>query len=898
MKPERLQQVERLYHEALERPLEDRHAFLTEACKDDKELQREVESLLAYEPRAEQFIETPALEVAARMIASNGGPTVQAGQFINQYKISSRLGVGGMGEVYLAEDTRLHRNVALKFLPEDFTKDERYLQRFKQEARAVAANSHPNVCVIHEVVETGDGRQCIVMEYVEGTTLRECVHNEPMKVKEAVDVAIQVASALSSAHAAGIIHRDIKLDNIMVRRDGYVKVLDFGLAKLTERDSHVDAEAATQMLLNTTPGIVMGTVAYMSPEQARGLPVDARTDIWSLGVVVYEMLTGKQPFSGSTPTDVIISIAEREPKPLSELAPEVPIHLQQIVSKMLAKDRAERYQTAKDLMTDLKALNRELEIGSEVISVRRPATTASLDRKANTRFDLSRSRILFAAALLGLLIIGTIFAVRYLSRRTPASFESPEIRSLAVLPLVNSSGDQSQDYFADGMTETIIAGLSKVGALRVMSRTSVMKQKGSQKPLPEIMRELNVDAVVQGSLQRFGDRLQVKLQLIPAQSGQELWSATYDRDLRDILVLQNEVTQAVTKAIRISLTPGEQTRLTQARQMNPAAYDYALRGRFYLNRQTKADNETAIQMFEQAVAADPNFAGAYADLAQACVWRLFLFTPGEKQWEEKAYVAVEKALSLDPDSAEAHLARGRLLWTPSNRFPHDAAIKEYRRALGINPSLDEARNQLALVYVHVGLLDEALQESEQALAINPSNTLVRFRICEALLFRQEYDRALAALRDLPGDLNPALVGHHIVWTLFKLGKNEEALSTLAELSKDHPEDTGGLFTSIHAVLAASAGEQHEAEELINLALSKGKGFGHFHHTAYDIASAYALLKRPQEAMKFLEIAANDGFPCYPLYERDSNLDNLRSDPAFISLLSQLKNQWEHYKTII
>jgi tetratricopeptide (TPR) repeat protein len=303
-------------------------------------------------------------------------------------------------------------------------------------------------------------------------------------------------------------------------------------------------------------------------------------------------------------------------------------------------------------------------------------------------------------------------------------------------------------------------------------------------------------------------------------------------------------------------------------------------------------------MFEQAVAADPNFAGAYADLAQACVWRLFLFTPGEKQWEEKAYVAVEKALSLDPDSAEAHLARGRLLWTPSNRFPHDAAIKEYRRALGINPSLDEARNQLALVYVHVGLLDEALQESEQALAINPSNTLVRFRICEALLFGHKYDQALAALRDLPGDLNPALVGHHIVWTLFKLGKNDEASTTLAELEKSRSEDTGGLFTSIHAVLAAAAGQQQEAEELIKSALDKGKGFGHFHHTAYDIASAYALLKRPKEAMKFLEIAANDGFPCYPLYERDSNLDNLRSDPAFISLLAQLKKQWEHYKTVV
>ncbi|PWT90575.1 MAG: hypothetical protein C5B55_09515 [Blastocatellia bacterium] len=807
--------------------------------------------------------------------------------------------MGGMGEVYLAEDTRLHRNVALKFLPAHLTQNEKYLLRFKQEARTVAALSHPNACMIHEVVETDDGQTCIVMEYVEGTTLRERIQRQPMKVEEAVDVAIQVASALSAAHEAGIIHRDIKLDNIMLRRDGYVKVLDFGLAKLAERRRGRNGDDQTLRFplpesVHTTPGIIIGTVAYMSPEQARGLPVDARTDIWSLGVVIYEVLTGKQPFPGETATDVIISIAEREPLPLSNSVPDVPVDLEKIVRKTLSKDLASRYQSANELLTDLKRLNRELELRSETLPHRQAVQKPDPSRKASIGF---KTNPLIVIGLVVVTILAGLVVWRLLRSRTTQSIH-PTINSLAVLPLVDMSPDKSQDYFADGMTETVIAGLAKVGALRVMSRGSVMQYKGSQKPVPEIMHDLNVDGIVQGSVQRSGDRLQVNLQLTPAGSHQQLWSASYDRDLREILVLQNEVTQAVTKAISISLTPGEQTRLTQARQMSPAAYDYVLRGRFYFNRQTKADNETAIHMFEQAVAADPNFAGAYADLAQACVWRLFLFTPNEKQWEEKAYVAVEKALALDPESAEAHLARGRLLWTPQNHFPHETVIKEYRRALGINPSLDEARNQLAVVYVHVGLFDEAIQEADQALAINPSNILVRFRICEALLFQHKYEQGLAALRELPLEINAAIIGHHIVWTLFKLGRNDEAASTLAEFEKKYSQDTGGLFTSMHAVLAASAGEEQKAEEMIKLAQERGKGFGHFHHTAYDIACAYAIMKKNDEAMKWLEISADEGFPCYPMYERDSSLDNLRTDARFISWLAKLKDRWNYYRTLV
>jgi serine/threonine protein kinase len=475
-------------------------------------LRREVESLLSYEDYVKDFIESPALEVAAKIMAEEhdaNGP----GQTINQYTIISYLGGGGMGEVYLAEDTRLERKVALKFLPALFRQDKAHLHRFEQEARAIAGLSHPNVCVIHEVIETSEGRHCIVMEFVEGVMLRERIHERSMKVEEVIDVAIQIASALTAAHATGIVHRDIKPENIMLRRDGYVKVLDFGLAKLTNLPAEIDAEAATKMIVKTSPGLVIGTVAYMSPEQARGLAVDARTDIFSLGVVLYEMLAHRRPFDGETPTDLIISIAEREPTSLRSLAPEVPQQLERIVKKALTKDRPKRYQTAEEMLGELKRLKQELMLGVEGESYKQTATEpgtallASDLAASSSRFlapGMNRSRALLLIVLLAVLVVGGLIATRYLR---PDSSPAPpaSIKSLAVLPISNLSGDSTQDYFADGMTDTLIAGLSKVGALRVISRTSVMQYKDSHKPLKDIARELSVDAIVEGSVQRFGE---------------------------------------------------------------------------------------------------------------------------------------------------------------------------------------------------------------------------------------------------------------------------------------------------------------------------------------------------------------------------------------------------------
>jgi TolB-like protein/Flp pilus assembly protein TadD len=463
--------------------------------------------------------------------------------------------------------------------------------------------------------------------------------------------------------------------------------------------------------------------------------------------------------------------------------------------------------------------------------------------------------------------------------------------------MLNLSGDPSQDYFAEGMTDTLIAGMAKVTTLRVTSRTSVMQFKDSKKPIKEIAQALGVDGIIEGSVQRFGDNVRVHVTLIHAATDQVIWDHNYERDLHDVLAFQNELAGAVAQAIQIKLTPQQKLRLENARRIDPAAYDEFLRGRFYLNRQTKADNARALEALNRAVTIDSNFAAAWAELAQAYVWKLFLFAPEDKTAELEAFRAVDKALNLDSDLPEAYLARGRLLWTPANHFPHDKAIQEYRHALALNPSLDEARNQLALVLGHVGLLDEALAELNKALATNPNNNLARFRIGETLLFQGKDQEALTALQNLPPEVNPSLIGHQIVLALFDLGRKEQAEAALAKFLREYPDDNRGLFTSLQALLSASEGDTRGAEEKIKLAIQRGKGFGHFHHTAYHIACAYAVMNKPEESLNWLESAANDGFPCYALFLKDHKLDNVRQQARFKLLMDRLKQQSEYYKTM-
>ncbi len=889
MKPERWQQIDRLFQLAIELAPDERAAFIKSACGDDESLRRDVEALLASDREAESFIEAPAYTIASPLIAGDETHSL-LGKHINHYRIVSLVGRGGMGEVYLARDVRLNREVAVKVLPATFLRDTERLHRFEREAQTASALNHPNIITIHEIgeVQTENGvTHYIVTEYVEGETLRQRISAGKINLSEALDVAAQVANAMAAAHAAGIIHRDIKPENVMVRPDGLVKVLDFGLAKLTEsesasNDTKIDVSTGS-LDFETRTGIVMGTVSYMSPEQARGQKVDQRTDIFSLGVLLYEMLAGRRPFEGATTNDIIAALLTAEPLPLIRHCVEVTTELEQIVAKCLAKDREARYQSAEELIADLKTLRHASQ-------EKKPAATRRIDSAAKR---VASFRWYLVAVIAAVLIVGIVSIVVW--RRAP-EVQPDQIKSLAVLPLENLSGDPAQDYFADGMTESLNAGLARVGLLRVSSRTSVMQYRQARKSLPDIARELNVDAVVEGSVQRIGERVKITIRLIYAPTERSLWAETYERDLSDALALQSEIAQAVIQQIQIKLTPQEHKRLVSARPVNPAAYDDYLRGKFYFNRENKADNETAIRMLERAVAADPNFAAAHAELAQAYSYRLFLFAPEEKQWEEKAFVEVEKALSLDPDLDVAYLARGCLLWTPANHFPHEKAIQEFRHALALNPSLDEAQNWLALVYNHIGAFDQALQELQKAVIVNPTNTSAQFRIGQTLIFQGKYEEALTALRSIPKQGNPR-VGYWRAMALLHLGRRDEAAAIGEEFIAEYPEDAdGGLLTSFNALLAATAGDGSKAEAMIRSAINRGEGFGHFHHTAYDIACAYSVMKKTGPAIKWLQAAADGGFPCYPLLVRDPFLDNLRNDPDFIALMSKLKAQWEYYRT--
>jgi TolB-like protein/DNA-binding winged helix-turn-helix (wHTH) protein/tetratricopeptide (TPR) repeat protein len=509
-----------------------------------------------------------------------------------------------------------------------------------------------------------------------------------------------------------------------------------------------------------------------------------------------------------------------------------------------------------------------------------------------------RRRYIYFAGTIALLLVlglGLGTGLFQLTRLTSETAAAERIGVIAVLPLENLSGDETQEYFSDGMTDALITDLAKISSLRIISRTSVMQYKGSARPIGEIAQELKVDAFVTGSVLRSGDRLRISVQLIRARTSEMIWSNSYQRSMRDVLALQNELTRSIIGEIRVKLTPQEQLRFGTVPPVSPEAYDKYFLGKYYLNRQKENENQLAIDALEAAVAADPSFAAAYAELAQAYVWKSFLFKPGQLDLNEKAYVASEKAIAIDPNLAVGYLARGRVLWTPANHFSHDRAIREYRHALELNPGLDEARNQLALIYNHIGATDEALSELNRALETNPGNTLAQFRIGETLLFAGKYNEALAILRNVPNDANPALVGHQLSWALWNLGRKDEAASTLREFLAKYPEDNRGLLTSIEAVMAAADGRMPEAETLIKQAIG-GKGFGHFHHTAFHIACAYARMNKPDRAIDFLESAANEGFPNYTLFSSDPNLESLRSNSRFIYLMERLRRQLEQYRS--
>ena len=779
--------------------------------------------------------------------------SLAAGTRLGPYEVLSDLGRGGMGEVYKARDLKLGREVAIKVLPHEMASDSERLRRFEQEARAASAMNHPNIVHIYEIGEH-EGTPYIAMEYVEGQTLREILAGGPLPNDKLIRYATQMAEGLAKAHQAGIVHRDLKPENIIVSDDGYIKILDFGLAKLLP-EGEVGAELST-LAIETAPGTILGTVGYMSPEQAKGQSADFRSDQFSFGTIVYEMATGKIAFERDSATQTLNAIIEDEPELVTLVNPKVAATTARVIDRCLSKDPSERYDSTWDIAKDIHW--EEL------------ATPA-------TRHPLAAVGIVGILAII-LLMFGLF--VPDLREWVAGDVEAPKIESIAVLPLENLSGDPEQDYFAAGMHEALITDLAKLSGLgRVIARSSVMRYQDTDKSLAEIGRELNVEAVITGSVLRAGERVRISAQLIDAATEEHLWAERYERELRDVLALQNEVVGSIAREIQLNLTPAEETRLASARPVNPEAHDAYLKGMFHWQKFTPQDLDAALSYFELALEIDPDYALAHVGVG--LVWsgrRQMLSVPAREATPiEKA--AVLKALELDESLAEAHYGFARLKFLGEWDWP--SAERAFERALELNPNYADARTTYSHLLNIVGRPDEAMTQIERALELDPFNALSQASYGNVPLFVRQYDDAIAAYRKaLTVSPNIGFALMQLVTALHLTGGYEEALDAQkAYFSAVGDDESQEALTQGYAEGGYGEAMRRAAETFAARSLRTDTG-------AFYVALLYARAGKKERALEWLErgFATRDaGMP----YLRVPMLDNVREDPRFQDLIGRM-----------
>jgi serine/threonine protein kinase/tetratricopeptide (TPR) repeat protein len=838
---------------------------------------------------------------------------IAAGTYLGRYEIRSHLGAGGMGEVYLAHDPRLGRTVALKVLTPKLASDPIRMRRFVQEAKTASALNHPNILTIHEISQEGP-IHFISTEFIDGVTLREHMTGKRLKLNEILGIGIQVAEALAAAHEAGIAHRDIKPENIMVRRrDQIVKVLDFGLAKLTEQPVEhrlSDPDASTRMMIHTQPSVVVGTIRYMSPEQARGLAVDARTDIWSLGVVLYEMVAGRAPFDGPTASDLIVSILDREPAPLMEHKPAMPAELQRIVKKALGKDREKRYQTVKDLALDLESLRWELEISAErgrsapmasgaggaatsraeTTSESTAWSTSQIREAGEVKQQLSSAAYIAAeikqhrrGVLIGLAAIVlaiTSFSYFYFGRTS-----KPTIDSLAILPFVNVGADPNTEYLSDGITESLTNSISQLPNLAVIAHSSVFRYKGREIDPQAVGRELGVRAVLTGRITQGSDNLLISAELVDVSNSHRIWGEQYDRKLSDILAVQSEISSEISEQLRLRLTGEEQKRVTRHYTENTEAYQAYLKGRYYWNKRTGIDLKKSIEYFGQAVAKDPDYALAYAGLADCyIVIPNYTDIPAQEAYL-KAKAAALKALEIDDTLAEAHASLGGV--KADYDWDFAGAESELKRAIELNPNYATAHHWYAQYLSGMGRHQEAIREIKRAQELDPLSLIINSVVGDTYIKARQYDQAIEQLRKtIEMDKNFLRAHRYLANAYLEKGMYEEAVTeyqTAAGLAGEDPEKAAKRAMTLREAYAVS-GAKGFWEKQLDL-LKEDAGYGN--SSPYAVAGIYARLGDKDQAFKWLEKAFRE-HDAYVLYlKTDPQFDALRSDPRAIDLMRRI-----------